>query len=223
MSDSSESVPELRASDADRERVAEVLRRAMSAGQLTVGELEERLPSAYAARTRGELEQLTSDLSPELHRGLAPTGTDAAGGGVTVREGPGGTGWVVSIMGGHDKRGRWRIAPRCTVLNIMGGSDIDLNDVELASRLTRINMFSLMGGGDIRVPHGVDVQVSNFALMGGHEVKLGDEIPPPGAPRIQIRLISIMGGAEVARGRKVTRRGRLRERALRKSGRDLEP
>jgi hypothetical protein len=164
MSDSRDELPELRASDADRERVVEVLQRAATDGQLTVEELEERVPSAYAARTRKELERLTADLSAEPSH-EAPAA--AAGSGARVREGEGGTRWVVSIMGGHDKRGRWRPGPRCTVLNIMGGSDIDLNGAELSASLTEIRMYSIMGGGEIRVPHGVDVQVSNSALMGG--------------------------------------------------------
>jgi hypothetical protein len=222
MSDSPDSLPEPRASDADREQVVEMLRHAASDGQLTVDELEQRVPSAYAARTRGELQRLTADLSVEPLSGAAPTET--AGGGVGVREGPGDTRWVISIMGGHDKRGRWRPAPRCTVLNVMGGSDVDLNDAELSGKLTELNMYSFMGGGEIRVPHGVDVQVSNFALMGGNDVKLGDEIAPPGAPKIHIRLVSIMGGSGVARGRKPTKEERRRERQLRKARRrDLGP
>jgi Domain of unknown function (DUF1707) len=216
MSDSRDELPDLRASDADRERAVEVLRRAATDGQLTVEELEERVPCAYAARTRKELERVTADLSAEP-RGEAPA--TAAGSGVRVREGEGGTRWVVSIMGGHDKRGRWRPGPRCTVLNIMGGSDIDLNDAELSAPLTEIRMYSIMGGGEIRVPHGVDVQVSNFALMGGNDVKLGDEVAPPGGPTIHIRLVSIMGGADVVRGRKLTKEERRRERELRKARR----
>lgn len=85
-------------------------------------------------------------------------------------------------------------------------------------------MYSIMGGGEIRVPDGVDVQVSNFALMGGNGVTLGDEVAPPGSPTIHIRLASIMGGADVARGRKPTKEERRQERRLRKArGRDLGP
>ena len=219
MSGSSESFPELRASDADRERVVEVLRHAASAGQLTAEELEERVASASAARTRSELERLTADVSAEPLHDPALASTGAVGGGVRVREGQGGTRWVVSIMGGHDKRGRWRVAPRATVLNIMGGSEIDLNDAELSGPLTNLNVYSFMGGGEVRVPHGVDVHVSGFALMGGNDVKLGDEVAPLGAPTIDIRLVSIMGGSEVARGRKPTKEERRRERLLRKARR----
>jgi delta 1-pyrroline-5-carboxylate dehydrogenase len=76
-----------------------------------------------------------------------------------------------------------------------------------------------MGGGGIRVLHEVDVQVSHFALLGGHGAKLGDEVASPGAPTIRIRLVSIMGGTDVARGRKRTRAERRRERELRKAER----
>jgi hypothetical protein len=53
---------DLRASDADRERVAERLRAAGGEGRLTADELEERLETAFSARTRAELEPLTADL-----------------------------------------------------------------------------------------------------------------------------------------------------------------
>lgn len=56
--------PELRAADADRERVAQWLRAAHAEGRLDVDEVEERLSAAYAARTFGDLEPLTADLGP---------------------------------------------------------------------------------------------------------------------------------------------------------------
>jgi hypothetical protein len=52
----------VRASDEDRERVAQELSRQASAGRLTPDELDERLGAAYAARTESELERLTDDL-----------------------------------------------------------------------------------------------------------------------------------------------------------------
>jgi hypothetical protein len=54
--------PHLRAADADRTAVADVLGRHMAAGRLTVAEYEERLTRAYAAKTYGELAELTTDL-----------------------------------------------------------------------------------------------------------------------------------------------------------------
>ena len=57
-----DSLPALRASDADREHTADLLRHAMGEGRLTMEELDERLDLAYAARTQAELDTLTRDV-----------------------------------------------------------------------------------------------------------------------------------------------------------------
>lgn len=54
--------PALRASDAERERTATLLREHCGAGRLTPEELSERLDAAYGARTVGELDALLHDL-----------------------------------------------------------------------------------------------------------------------------------------------------------------
>src|SRR3954447_14083461 len=77
--------PDLRASDADRERVAVFLRDQAAVGRLTHEELEERVERAYRAVTLGELERLIRDLpraqapvrrGPQRHasRALIPLG-----------------------------------------------------------------------------------------------------------------------------------------------------
>jgi hypothetical protein len=71
--------PHLRAADADRTAVADVLGRHMAAGRLTVAEYEERLTRAYAAKTYGELAELTTDLPDD-----APT---PASGATVARQG----------------------------------------------------------------------------------------------------------------------------------------
>ncbi len=52
----------LRASDADRENVAERLRNATAEGRLLAEELEERLEAVFSARTYGELDAVVADL-----------------------------------------------------------------------------------------------------------------------------------------------------------------
>ncbi len=63
--------PHLRAADSDRAAVADLLGRHMSAGRLTLDEFDERLTRAYAARTFGELDELTADL-PAVEAGRPP-------------------------------------------------------------------------------------------------------------------------------------------------------
>ncbi len=53
---------ELRASDADREKVAAQLRHHFEVGRLTMEEMDDRLDQAYGARTLGQLYSLTNDL-----------------------------------------------------------------------------------------------------------------------------------------------------------------
>lgn len=85
--DAAGTTPDLRASDADRERVAEVLRDAVAEGRLDMTEFEERLDATYKARTYRELAPITRDLpvagvTPppvvSLHKDPVPEGSWAA-------------------------------------------------------------------------------------------------------------------------------------------------
>jgi Domain of unknown function (DUF1707) len=58
-----------RVGDADRNRTADLLKEAHAAGYLTLEEVDERLSTALAARTRGELDRLVVDLPPEWRAG----------------------------------------------------------------------------------------------------------------------------------------------------------
>jgi Domain of unknown function (DUF1707) len=69
--------PHLRAADADRTALAEVLGEHMAAGRLTLAEYDERVIRAYAAKTYGELAEITADL-PALPRQRGATGSSAA-------------------------------------------------------------------------------------------------------------------------------------------------
>src|SRR5690348_15400329 len=65
----------MRASDADREHVADRLREAAVEGRLIAEELEDRLARALRARTYGDLDPLVSDLPrpPAPRRKLTPS------------------------------------------------------------------------------------------------------------------------------------------------------
>ncbi|MGI8802428.1 MAG: DUF1707 SHOCT-like domain-containing protein [Solirubrobacteraceae bacterium] len=204
--------PPPRASDADREAAAERLRLAMRDGRLTVDELEDRLGAART-QTRAAPDLLVADLPDAPVPAVSPAR-------VPVRRGVGGARWVVSVLGGADRHGRWRLAPRCRVVNVMAGADLDLTDAEFADDRVELTVFSLMGGCRIVVPDALNVEVSKFALMGGQDVDLGHEPADPGGPVLHVRLISIMAGAEVirtsaaalVRRRRRVGRGRPRER-----------
>ena len=62
--------PHLRAADVDREAVARRLDHHLASGRITVAEYEDRSARAWAAKTYGELAELTADLpaEPAEHR-----------------------------------------------------------------------------------------------------------------------------------------------------------
>jgi hypothetical protein len=104
-------------------------------------------------------------------------------------------------MGGGKHRGRWRIGSRCTVVNVMGGADLDLTEAIVEGAETEIRVFSLMGGSNIVVPDGVNVELGGFAFMGGNDLKTkAGARPQPGAPSVRVRAYSVMGGTDVRSG-----------------------
>jgi hypothetical protein len=62
---------QIRASDAEREQVAHILRTAMGEGRLTLDEGEQRLTAVYRAVYRDDLTQLTADLPENGRQALA--------------------------------------------------------------------------------------------------------------------------------------------------------
>jgi DUF1707 SHOCT-like domain/Cell wall-active antibiotics response LiaF, C-terminal len=187
-----------RASDAEREATVTRLREAAAEGRLTVEELTERIDAAYAASTLDELEPLTADLP-------AVAGSSS----IAVEGGGGGTSFVLGVLGGGDRRGRWRVAPRVTVINVLGGADLDLREATLTAPEVTIWVISIFGGSDIVVPEGVHVELSSFALFGGDDLKLEGPEPAPGAPVVHVRTVSLFGGTDVT-----TRRGRRRRSGI---------
>jgi Domain of unknown function (DUF1707) len=172
-------LPDLRASDADRERTAEVLRHAAAEGRLTVDELDQRLHDAYRGVTTRELDTLVADVV------AGPAMTTASR--VPVRPAGDDIDRIVSVMGGATRKGRWRIAPVTRVTNVMGGADLDLNDAELGAQTVQMRVFSFWGGADIRLPEALNVEVTETNIMGGNDLQLGEARPDPGGPVLKLR------------------------------------
>jgi uncharacterized protein DUF1707/cell wall-active antibiotic response 4TMS protein YvqF len=175
--------PALLASDAERERTVERLRTGAVDGRLTLEEFAQRMSSAYEARTREELDELTRDLPSDL----TPAGRPAKAA----------ANWVVAVMGGAQRRGRFRLATETNVVTIMGGADIDLRQAELEGSDVMLKVYAVMGGANIIVPEGVHVELSGLAIMGGKDHRPGKEPVPPGAPVVHVHAVTLMGGVSV--------------------------
>jgi len=101
------------------------------------------------------------------------------------------------IIRSHDFRGG-------EVTAIMGGFNIDLRGAGIMGDEAVLEVFTLWGGVEIRVPEDWVVQLQAQPILGGiSETTAGPGAPPPAASaarkRLVIRGTAIMGGVEVKR------------------------
>ncbi|MFI9719028.1 DUF1707 domain-containing protein [Streptomyces sp. NPDC052396] len=193
--------PALRASDADRDRVAEILREALAEGRLTAEEHAERVEDAYRARTLAELEPLLHDLPA----GYRPAAAPATGRPVPPAGLPGEAGEnLIAVFGGAGRKGRWRVPSRINAFAVFGGVEIDLTEATFAQQHVVINAVALFGGVEIKFPENVSVRCTGTGVFGGYDVRT-HEAPDPDAPVITVAGWAFFGGvaANPKRGKRV--------------------
>ncbi|WP_409471863.1 DUF1707 SHOCT-like domain-containing protein [Streptomyces sp. HC307] len=208
--------PELRASDADRERVAEVLRDALAEGRLDMAEFEERLEATYQARTYGELAPITRDLpvaggAPAPSVSLVKEPAESGSWAERIVGGEGTSTWGVAVMSGFQRKGRWTAPKRFTCFAFWGGGEIDLREANFADREVEINCIAIMGGLNVTVPPGVEVVVRGIGIMGGFDHREEGVPGDPGAPRVIVSGFAFWGGVGVERKLTRAERRRLKE------------
>jgi Domain of unknown function (DUF1707) len=192
-------VHEMRASDADRERVAAVLREAAGEGRIGLDELDERLGAVYAARTYAELEPITRDLPAPGEQPVAiipaaavPAQQSERFGGVPASKG------AFALMSGFERRGRWVVPRVFRAGALMGGGEIDLREARFAAQTVTIHAWTFMGGIEIIVPEDAEVHVVGLGIMGGFDHNAAG-VGEPGAPTIVVKGLAVMGGVSVER------------------------
>ncbi|MEU5096139.1 DUF1707 domain-containing protein [Streptomyces sp. NPDC020996] len=211
-----DAVPDLRASDADRERVAEALRDALAEGRLDMTEFEERLEATYRARTYGELAPITRDLpvpgvTPPAPVSFAKEGAGSGEWAGRIVGGEGSSTWAVAVMSGFQRKGRWTVPRRFTCFAFWGGGELDLREADFADREVVINCVAIMGGVNVIVPPGVEVVVRGIGVMGGFDQRAEGAPGQPGAPRVIVTGFAFWGGVGVERKPTRAERRRLKE------------
>jgi hypothetical protein len=189
----------LRISDADRHKVAEVLREAAGEGRIDFEELDERLEATYAARTYADLVPITVDLpvqtAAELPVQPAATTTPSpvVPGAAEEKH--------LAIMGGVERKGVWVVPQHLTINCFMGGADLDLRRAQFAAQEVVITINAVMGGADIKVNPQTQVVMEGTGIMGGYSGP-SDSTPPEldaNSPVVRIRGFALMGGVSVSR------------------------
>ncbi|MFF8384355.1 DUF1707 domain-containing protein [Streptomyces kanasensis] len=188
--------PAMRASDADRDRVADILAEALAQGRLDAEEHAERIDATYRAKTLAELEPLVGDLpaGPDAravpgtaadHRGLP----DASGAYGEPEE------KLVAVFSSTTRRGRWRVAARTTAFSLFGNIEIDLTEATFTQRLTTVNAISIFGNVEVRVPENVSLRGNGAGVLGNFEV-VTLEAGDPEAPVVVVNGYAVLGNVE---------------------------
>jgi predicted membrane protein len=104
---------------------------------------------------------------------------------------------AVAVLGGVDRRVISAGFRGGDVTAFMGGGKLDLREATMPPGVEAImDVTSIMGGFEIRVPESWNVIVDIVPVMGGYEDKTGHPTDPA-APRLRIRGFVMMGGVEI--------------------------
>jgi hypothetical protein len=186
-------VRELRASDADRERVLSLLGEALADGRLTPDEHAERTATACSARTLGDLVGLTADLTP----------ADAQP--ILVDDRP-----LHAVFGSVRRGGRWVVPVRMPLVAVLGTVELDLREAVLQRRHIIIDAQVLGGRLRLLVPEGVRVQVTGRTVLCPRDVRL--RATGADGPLVEVRGTLVLGSLRARNPRR-----RWRERLSRRS------
>jgi len=182
---------DLRASDADRDRVLALLAEATSDGRLTPDEHAERVQRACAARTLGELADLTVDL--------------VAASAQPVRLDDGRT--ITGVFGPARRDGRWVVPENLTVTAMFGEVEVDVTEAILQARHVRLHANVIGGRLRLVVPDGVSVVVTAPMVLGRR--RGGTPLPADSdTPVIEVKGL-VLGGEIIVRTPPRPRRFRL--------------
>ncbi|MFJ2026542.1 DUF1707 domain-containing protein [Streptomyces sp. NPDC087897] len=183
----------LRASDADRDRIADILREAVAEGRLTAEEHAERVDLVYRAKTVGELQPLVRDLPASHDAPARPDAQQPYTYGPAGSDGPAEN--LVAVFSGASRKGRWRVGGRTNAFSLFGSVEIDLTEALFGQRLTVINATSIFGSVDVRVPENISLRGNGTGVFGTFDVQTLESADPE-APVVVVNGYSLFGSVE---------------------------
>ncbi|KQY11992.1 hypothetical protein ASD28_05115 [Massilia sp. Root133] len=127
-----------------------------------------------------------------LYRSLGPG--RVARDGVAAGASPDNVVDIVAVLGGFERRVSTQDFRGGEITAVMGGCALDLRDASIVKEAV-INIFTVWGGINIKVPPDWTVVLNGTPVMGGFAEKTAR--PPDASKRLVITGYAIMGGVEV--------------------------
>jgi hypothetical protein len=183
----------LRISDREREQIIEILGQAAGDGRLTLDEYAERSGQVYAARTRGELEEIVADLPVAFAEPppipVMPTVPVPPPPMVPAER-------VVAVFGNDSRRGRWVVPPLVQARAVFGECRVELHQALIYQPYIVIDALAVLGKVVVVVPEGIGVRLTGMAVFGKRQSRIRRE-PMPGAPVVEVRAHAVFGEVSV--------------------------
>ena len=185
--------PALVALGARREMVIDALSTHFANDALDMDEFEQRVDLAHRATSVAKLDELLTDLEPAADEepSEAPQVAIATRDRMAKR--------VLSILGGIQRKGTWRVPKQLRVVAVMGGVDLDFREAEFGPGVTEVKVTSVMGGIAVIVPPHLQVECDGLAILGvfeGMDRSTGER--DPDAPLLRITGVAVMGALEIS-------------------------
>jgi Domain of unknown function (DUF1707) len=183
--------PGFRISDADRERAANVLHRAMGEGRITLTELEERLGVVYAARYEAELLPPLADLPGGAEVIAKPSAVA-----LPVEDQP-----VVLKAGMSTIRrsGAWEVPRRLRVQSGMGSVVLDFCDAVIPHDVVDIEVHLGAGSAKLLVPDEATANVDGIVADMGSVKCSVPSLRRAGVPHFVVHGRAGMGSITIRR------------------------
>ncbi len=184
-------VDDLRASDAEREHVIDLLQRAVGQGMLDLPEFSERTDAVLAARTRSELNAVLLDLPDRLPD--EPPVTDV----LVLR----------SMLSEVRRSGPWLVPARLLISSRLGATRLDFTEAVLTQSRTTVELAVTGGLIELRVPRRATVLTTGVRVTGGRVV----DRRCPATTRVS-EPVFVLGGRLLAGEVRIVRPSRFHRR-----------
>ncbi|WP_425301768.1 DUF1707 SHOCT-like domain-containing protein [Nocardia wallacei] len=176
---------DLRVTDAEREHVGTLLQRAVGLGMLSLGEFTERMDTALAAKTRGELNAVLIDLPGIRLAGQpnpmpAPPPRRPAFGAPPPAPVPTGN-TIRARLSGVTRKGRWQVPPVLYLNNLLAGVTLDFTQATMSTQVVELRVDDLGSSLTLIVPSEATVDLNGLDLIGSsanNKVRTGPPFGP---------------------------------------------
>jgi hypothetical protein len=183
-----------------REQAVEVLMEHFSNDVMDLDEFEGLLDAVNGCATAAELRELLSKLPP-LEPSKPATDMMPARGGESVvvdADRVRNHGFMISVLAGSKRVGRWIPARRTFALGVLGGITLDFREALLGPGLTDLNVLATLSGVEIIVPPQMTVEVDGMALCGSFDHETDEPLRSnPDLPTLRVRGLVVLGSVTV--------------------------